>query len=79
MVDKISIVVHVLSMRMFFKLFVDKICLPRYENRSTNLCALPFNNKMVPSWLKDMNYLKKTLVYFGIYSVLFCSSKEKYL
>ena len=46
MINNLSIAVHALLICIFTLLYVDKILLPRYVNRSMNFRGLPFNEKM---------------------------------
>ena len=48
MVDKLSIALYALSMRILISFSVDEILLPTYMNWSTNFRALTFNEGIEP-------------------------------
>ena len=47
---------------MLTLLSVNEIFLPKYMNLSNNFKGLPFNEKMLPSWLKLLIHTRKLLM-----------------
>ena len=55
MINNLSTAVHAFPICMLTALSVDKILLPKYVNKSTNLGGLLLNVEMALSWLKYIN------------------------
>ena len=55
MVNNLSIIIHALHMCMLTLLSVDEIFPPKCINWFTNFRDFPFNEEMIPSWLKHTN------------------------
>ena len=55
MVVNLSLTVHAVPMCMLISLSEGEILLPTYLNWSINFRGLPFNEVIIPSWIKRIN------------------------